>query len=169
MCSSPKRAWRKLIIGSALLGVVSVCLIFTALPVRAASGINQQLNFQGRLLNSSGATVADGVYNIEFKIYQDGDGQSVGDATGSPAGTLKWTEDHLVSASTGATIRNGYLSVQLGSVTAFGSSIDWNQDTLWLSVNIGNTSSCTITTSFNANCGGDGEMVPMKRLSSSPY
>jgi hypothetical protein len=55
-------------------------------PVHATAGINQQINFQGRLLTSSGATVPDGFYNIQFKIYQDGDGQSVGDTTGTPAG-----------------------------------------------------------------------------------
>ncbi|HSX37021.1 MAG TPA: hypothetical protein VLG13_02805, partial [Patescibacteria group bacterium] len=129
-------------------------------------GINQQINFQGRLLNSQGATVPDGIYNIEFKIYQDGDGQTVGDTTGSPAGTLKWTEDYLQNNSQGVTVKNGFLSVQLGSINPFGSNIDWNQDTLWLSINIGNTaSSCTPFSS----CSPDGEMVPMKRLSSNPY
>lgn len=132
----------------------------------AAAGINQQINFQGRLLNSQGATVPDGYYNIEFKIYQDGDGQSVGDTTGSPAGSLKWTEDYLNDNSQGVMVKNGYFSVQLGSVNAFGSSIDWNQDTLWLSLNIGGTgAACTPFSS----CGPDGEMIPMKRLASSPY
>ncbi len=169
MRSSSHKTWQQASIGVALLGFVFVSVLYLQTPVRAAAGINQQLNFQGRLLNTAGATVSDGVYNVEFKIYQDGDGQSVGDTTGSPSGSLKWTEDHLVSTSSGVIVKNGYLSVQLGSVSAFGSSINWNQDTLWLSVNVGNTSSCTISTSFNTDCGGDGEMVPMKRLSSNPY
>ena len=132
----------------------------------AAAGVNQQLNFQGRLLNAQGATVPDGYYNIEFKIYQDGDGQSVGDTTGSPAGTLKWTEDYLNSNSQGVTIKNGYLSVQLGSINPFGSSIDWNQDKLWLSMNVAGTG--TSCTPF-ASCSPDGEMLPMKRLSANAY
>src|SRR5436305_1431283 len=78
-----------------LLGAFLSWLVLPMTPVRAATGINQTINFQGRLLNSQGATVPDGFYNIEFKIYQDGDGQSVGDSTGSPSGTLKWTEDWL--------------------------------------------------------------------------
>ncbi|HEU5005006.1 MAG TPA: carbohydrate binding domain-containing protein [Candidatus Saccharimonadales bacterium] len=139
-------------------------------PAEAASGINQQLNFQGRLLNSQGAVVPDGYYNMEFKIYQDGDGQSAGDTTGSPTGSLKWTEDWLNTGSTqGVKVVNGYLSVQLGSRTAFGSSVNWNSDTLWLSMQVGNTSNCTISTGFQTDCGGDGEMTPMKRLSSTPY
>ena len=150
-----------------LLGVFVVAsLSLYAQPASAATGINEQLNFQGRLFNSQGATVADGYYNIEFKIYRDGDGQSVGNSTGSPAGALLWTEDHLNNNSQGVQVKNGFLSVQLGSVTAFGGSIDWNQDTLWLSMNIGSTNgTCTPFSS----CSPDGEMVPMKRLSSSPY
>lgn len=145
---------------------VSSFLLSTPRQVEAAPGINQQLNFQGRLLTAQGATVPDGLYNIQFKIYQDGDGLSVGNTTGSPAGSLKWTENHLNANGKGVVVKNGYLSVQLGSITAFGSSIDWNQDTLWLSMNVGNTNAtCTPV----ANCALDGEMVPMKRLSSTPF
>jgi hypothetical protein len=134
--------------------------------VNAAAGINKTINFQGRLLNAQGATVADGYYNIQFKIYQDGDGQSVGNTTGSPAGTLKWTESWLNSAGNGVLVKNGFLSVQLGQVTPFGTSVDWNQDTIWLSMNVaGVGASCTPFSS----CSPDGEMVPMKRLSATPY
>ncbi len=124
----------------------------------AAPGVNQTLNFQGRLLNSSGGTVPDGNYNMQFKIYQDG--------TATAPGTQKWTESHLNNASHGITVKNGYFSVTLGSVTPFGNDVDWNQDTLYLSMNVGTTAgSCTPFSS----CGGDGEMMPMKRLTSVPF
>jgi hypothetical protein len=146
--------------------VVSGYLFFMTPSTNAATGVAQQMNFQGRLLNSQGATVADGFYNVQFKIYQDGDGQSVGNTTGSPAGTLKWTESYLNANSQGVMVKNGFMSVQLGSVTAFGSSVDWNKDTLWLSMNIAGTNgSCTPFSS----CSPDGEMIPMKRLSSNAY
>lgn len=135
-------------------------------PALAASGTNQQINFQGRLLNSQGAVVPDGYYNIEFRIYQDGDGQTAGDTTGSPAGTLKWSEDYLNSNGKGVEVKNGFLSVELGSITPFGTSVNWNQDTLWLSMNVAGIS--TTCTPFSA-CTPDGEMLPMKRLSSTPY
>jgi hypothetical protein len=157
---------KRLFLYGGLLVVGLFAFIFTSSPTEAATGINQTINFQGRLLNSQGATVDDGLYNIQFKIYQDGDGLSVGNTTGSPSGSLKWTESHLNNSSQGVRVVNGYLSVQLGSVTAFGSSIDWNQDTLWLSMNVGNTnSSCTPFSS----CSADGEMVPMQPLTTSPY
>jgi hypothetical protein len=159
--------YRKLLTYVLILGVLMVCGFFIATTTaHAGAGINQQLNFQGRLLNAQGAVVPDGYYNIEFKIYQDGDGQTEGNTTGTPAGSLEWTEDHLNANTQGVMVKNGYLSVQLGSVTAFGTSIDWNQDTLWLSMNIAGTGAAC--TPFSA-CTPDGEMLPMKRLSSTPF
>ncbi|MGY4893719.1 MAG: beta strand repeat-containing protein [Candidatus Saccharimonadota bacterium] len=132
----------------------------------AAPGINEQINFQGRLYSNTGGGIADGNYNMQFRIYRDGDGLTAGNTTGSPAGTLLWTESWLNANSQGVSVVNGFLSVQLGSITPFGSSVDWAQDTLWLSVNVGSTNgSCTPFTS----CTPDGEMVPMKRLSATPY
>jgi hypothetical protein len=149
-------------------GIALSCAFFiaNASPAHAVTGINQEINFQGRLFNAQGATVPDGYYNIEFKIYQDGDGQTVGNTTGTPVGTVKWTESHMNANSQGILVKNGYMSVQLGSVTPFGSSVDWNQDTLWLSMNIANTN--TTCSPFSA-CSPDGEMTPMKRLSSTPF
>ncbi|MBL8160072.1 hypothetical protein JNJ66_06475 [Candidatus Saccharibacteria bacterium] len=155
---------RKLFAYVLFLGVTVIiaAVNIVATPVHAAVGINQQINFQGRLLNAQGATVPDGFYNIEFKIYQDG----TGTAAGNPGGTLKWTESHLNSAGKGVQIKNGFLSVQLGSINAFGSQVDWNQSVLWLSMNVGNTNgSCTPISS----CSPDGEMLPMKAMSSTPY
>ena len=121
-----------------IVGVISVLLL--ASQTFAAPGINQQLTFQGRLFNTQGAAVPDGYYNIEFKIYEGGSGSTIG----NPDGTLKWTESRLNSAGHGVLVKNGYMAVELGSVVPFGGSIDWNQDTIWLSMNIGSTNStCT--------------------------
>src|SRR5690348_1348380 len=150
---------RKLFTYVLFLGVLAGCGFFVAQPAHAAQGVNGQMNFQGRLLNAQGAVVPDGYYNIQFKIYQDGDGKSLNDSTGTPAGTLKWTESYLNVNSQGVEVKNGYMSVQLGSITPFGSSVDWNQDTLWLSMNIAGTD--TVCATF-ATCTPDGEMLPMK-------
>src|SRR5690606_18880083 len=99
----------------------------------AARGINQTINFQGRLLTASGAVVPDGNYNIQFKIYKGGSGSSAG----NPDGTLAWTESYINDGGNdGVEVRNGFLSVNLGSLNPFGSSVDWNDDTLWLSMNV---------------------------------
>lgn len=155
-----------------IAGLLTLCvafittLFFLIAPfAQAAPGINETVIFQGRLLNASGAVVADGYYNMEFTIYQDGDGQTAG----NPSGTQLWSESYVNNnANEGVQVRNGYFSVQLGSNTAFGSSIDWNQDTLWLSMNVAGTAAAC-TTFGSAPCTEDGEMLPMKRFTSAPY
>ncbi|MGH7238838.1 MAG: hypothetical protein ACREHG_02105, partial [Candidatus Saccharimonadales bacterium] len=144
------------------MGAAFLATLFLVFPANAASGINQEINFQGRLLNAQGAIVPDGYYNIEFKIYDGGDGTTAGDA----GGTLDWTEDYLNDNSQGVQVKDGFLSVQLGSINPFGSSVNWNSNTLWLSMNVAGTG--TTCTPF-ASCSPDGEMLPMKRLSSNAY
>lgn len=164
--------------GLLIIGFV-VAATFNAVPAQAATGINKQLSFQGKVVNASGVNLADGTYDMEFKIYQDGNSSGSGS-------TLKWTEDYLVSGSTGmpstggVTITSGTFNVSLGSICALSggtcgaktnAGVDFNQDTLWLSFQVGNTSSCTVTssaTSFNTGCSGDGEMTPFIRLTAVP-
>jgi hypothetical protein len=164
-----------------MLGLIGVGMGMPR-PVQAAVGINKTLNVQGRLQDKTGAVVPDGTYNVEFKIYQDGTGATAGD----PGGTLKWTEDWVYGPGSGGgwadnrlIVKNGYFSVALGSICSMAATtctanngnaqtntvIDFNQDTLWLSMNIGNT---TQAASFAA-ASGDGEMVPMRRLGSAVY
>ncbi len=156
------------LIAASILFAVLLTILVIARPAHATTGINKTINFQGRLLTSAGAAVPDGWYNIEFKIYQDGDGCVPGGS--SPCGgTLKWTEDYLNNnfpSNHAVQVKNGFMSVNLGSVTPFGSNVDWNQDTLWLSMNVGNTNA---TCTPFASCAGDGEMLPMKRMTASPY
>jgi len=146
-----------------ILFVAFSTTLFFAAPLQAQAGVNQTINFQGRLLSKSGGSVPDGYYNIQFKIYQDG----LGNAVGNPGGTLKWTESYTNNNNNeGVLVRNSMFSVNLGSSTPFGSSVDWNQGTLWLSLNVaGSAANCS---SF-AGCGADGEMLPMKRITASPY
>lgn len=156
-----------------LLQFVAVASLFIAFfttlvfahVTRAAEGVNQTLAFQGRLAQSSGALVPDGHYNIQFKIYQDGPGT----AAGNPGGSLKWTETYINNGGTsGVEVKNGYFSVALGSLNPFGSQVDWNQDTVWLSMNV--AGSATDCTAFGSGtCAADGEMLPMKRMTATPF
>lgn len=158
-----RRALR--IAGLLTLCVALITTLFFANVSQAAPGINKTLSFNGRLQFSTGAVVPDGHYNIQFKIYQDG----AGTAAGNPGGTLKWTETHVNNGGTGGVeVRNGYFSVNLGAGNPFGTDVDWNQDTLWLSMNVaGSATGCTL---FNtAPCAADGEMLPMKRITATPY
>lgn len=165
-----------------MLLVVSCLIAYGSrpIPASATAGINSNISFTGKLVKSDNTNITDGTYNMEFKVYQDGTNTGVGS-------TLLWTEDYLVAGSTGmpstggVTFSSGTFSVNLASICAFAggtcgaktnTGIDFNQNTLWVSVQIGNTTSCTVTsstTSFNTACGGDGEMSPYIRLTAVPY
>jgi hypothetical protein len=148
-----------------LLFIALITTLLFAHISHAASSTTKTINFQGRLQTAAGAVVADGHYNVQFKIYQDGTGTSAG----NPGGLLKWTETYINSGGTqGIDVKNGYFSVNLGSVTPFGSSVDWNQDALFLSMNVaGSATGCT--TFGTAPCTADGEMLPMKQVTAAPY
>jgi hypothetical protein len=143
----------------ASVAAIAACGLLVPVRSQAAIGINQQVNFQARLLTASGAVVADGLYNLEFKLVQDGNGCNPTSGTFPCGGSVQWTETR--KQTNRVTVKNGYFSVSLGAVTALPTSI-WNQDTLWLSINIGGTADTATPT-------WDGEMKPLKRLSSSPY
>ncbi|MGH9637521.1 MAG: hypothetical protein ACRD72_22025, partial [Candidatus Angelobacter sp.] len=119
-----------------LLGLavfLSVLAAVSAPVARAAASSN--LNFQARLLTSGGAIVPDGNYNIDFKLYT---ADSTTGSVGTCSGACVWEETRKNSNSQGVPVINGYFSVNLGSVTAFGSTINWDQQ-LWLTMNIGGT------------------------------
>lgn len=152
-------------IGLLALFVALITTLLLSVSTRANADINATLSFQGRLLLSNGNNVPDGNYNVQFKIYEGGAGTDVD----NPGGELVWTETHInKNNAEGVKVKNGLLSVELGALTPFGNSVDWNHSTLWLSMNIaGNSNSCT---DFGTSpCLDDGEMLPMKRMTSSPY
>ena len=166
-CHLPTGFRRGLILLTIVLATLIVALSTTLLFVsasHAAPNTNKTINFEGRLLTSAGAVVPDGNYNVQFKIYQDG----TGTAAGNPNGTLKWTETHKTGNGTAVEVKNGFLSVSLGATTTFGDSVDWDADTLYLSMNVaGSAAGCS--TFGSAPCAADGEMLPMKRITATPY
>lgn len=137
-------------VGLILLLAAFITTLFLADYSLAVQSTNKTVNFQGRLLRSNGSVVPDGNYSIRFKIYEGGSGN----AQGNPDGVLRWTEDYVASGeNSGIKIRNGYFSTNLGSKNHFGSAVNWDNDTLWLSMEFNN----------------DGEMLPMKRITATPY
>ncbi len=141
-------------------GLFAVALVLTSLFFsfihHTSAATTSTLNFQARLESNTGAIVPDGYYNIEFKLYNV-----------SSAGTALWTEDYYDSNGVTAgndnrvQVINGYVSVNLGSQTAFPTTINWDQD-LYLTMNIGGTTQ-TATPTY------DGEMNPRLKLTAVPY
>src|SRR3989344_1081434 len=111
----------------------------------ASSSFNKEINYQGKLTDSSGVLVGDGDYNMFFRIY-----------TASSGGNAIWSESRT-STSTAVTVTNGLFSVLLGDITSI-SSLNFNQD-LYLGVSIGATSSTPTW---------DAEMSPRKQFGTVP-
>lgn len=95
-------------------------VVFRLHTVYAAAGINQQINFQGKLVTSSGLNVSNGSQTVVFTIYDRASG-----------GTALWTESQSVTTT------DGIFSVQLGSVTPIPSTFNFNWDGLYLGIKVG--------------------------------
>ncbi|MES2970921.1 MAG: right-handed parallel beta-helix repeat-containing protein [Patescibacteria group bacterium] len=126
-------------------------------PVRVEAATSSNLNFQARLLNASGGLVPDGTYNIEFKLYDSlaAGASAQGVCVGGGTDDCLWVETR--TGANKVTVKNGYFSANLGSVTGF-PNINWDQD-MWLTMNIGGTGAP----------GWDGEMTPRIKLTAVPY
>ena len=133
-------------------------------PRQASATINRQINFQGKIVLSSNSTnISSSAYNMQFKIYSGGDG-----VVGGGDESLLWTEDHVYGSGAPdnrVTVTDGIFQVNLGSITTLPGGVDFNNGTIWLSINVG---SSTTAVSFAA-ASGDGEMSPMVRFTASPY
>nr|MBP9843175.1 hypothetical protein [Candidatus Paceibacterota bacterium] len=79
------------------------------------------LNYQGKLTDNTGLTVADGTYDMVFNLY-----------TAPTGGVAVWTETR--SGGNVVTVTNGLFSVMLGSVSSL-SAVNFNQP-LYLGVTI---------------------------------
>ena len=130
------------------------------LQPKASAATNNTINFQARLLTNTGALVPDGNYHIEFKLY---DSLSAGASaqgvcsTNSSSDDCWWRETRTTGNL--VAVKNGYISVSLGSVTPFGSNIPWDQE-LWLTMNIGGN---------NVGASWNGEMSPRMKITSMPF
>jgi hypothetical protein len=133
--------------------VPSVGRFFGDSPTRVSAATANSINFQARLQNAAGSIAPDGSYNVEFKLYNV-----------STGGSALWTEDYLNSATQGVTVKNGYLTVSLGSITVLPTTINYDQD-LWLTMTVRGTGSCT----FAACTPADAEMSPRLKLTASAY
>jgi hypothetical protein len=112
----------------------------------AASGINRQINYQGRLLTSGGQSVSDGTYLLRLSLY---DAASSGNRIWTAAGTTS------TPTAVNVTVTNGLFSIQLGDTSAGQNPFDFSfyQDSIYLGVTVAS----------------DTEMLPRKRLTSVPY
>ncbi len=129
-----------------LVSTIVLILSFIITPFLAFADFNQQINYQGKLTDSSGVAVADGTYNMNFWLLA---------SSTAATSTAVWSE--VRTTGDRVQVTNGLFSVMLGEVSSL-SSVDFNQ-TLYLGVEIGGT---TVTPTW------DGEMSPRKILGAVP-
>ena len=127
------------------LATLAPLLFVLALPERAeaAPGINPQIYYQGILEDLSGSAVANGSYDMTFRLYSAASG-----------GTALWTGTHTAGNGNAVTTTDGVFTVLLGSGTGNSlATFDFNQDTLYLGITVGT----------------DSEMSPRQRVAAAAY
>lgn len=131
------------------------CLaLFMVHPAHAAQTTPYKINYQGRLTNASGTPMADGQYNMTFRLY------SV-----ATAGSAVWTETY--DTTNRVTVTSGQFSVRLGSLTALSPGVFTSQP-LYLEVELPTPATATCSTAACASY-TEGPMTPRQTLASSAY
>lgn len=139
----------------ATVSILLACFAFSS-NAGAVQTIPYKMNFQGRVTDAAGNALANGTYNMRFKIYDAASG-----------GTLQWSEQRANSASTGVTVTNGLFSVQLGDVSVLPVAIFATQN-LYFEIELPTPATATCT---GASCESyaEGPMTPRNKLGSSAY
>lgn len=132
----------------------SMLAIWFAPQASAAQTVPYKVNFQGRVTDSNGNILADGFYNMRFRIYNLPSG-----------GVVQWTE--LRETTTRVEVINGLFAVQLGDVTPLSPSLFTAAD-LYFEVELPTPATATCST---ASCASftEGPMTPRQKLAASPY
>jgi hypothetical protein len=107
--------------------------LFFVSKAQAATGINRQINFQGKLVDNSGLNVADNSYTVVFSLYSVSSG-----------GSNVWTETDSV------TTKAGIFQVQLGVNTPLPDNVYFNSDSLYLGIKVGSDAEMTPRIRFTA-------------------
>ncbi len=126
-----------------LLGFVFVVAGIFGGNTNSKAAITKYLNYQAKILDSSGVAVPDGSYDVVFRIC-------ITDDCSDPTDPV-WTETWNAAGTEQVSVTDGLFSVLLGKHTAL--DLDFNGSEYYLGVN------------FN----GDGEMTPLKRIVGAPY
>lgn len=135
------------------MAVLTNIALFSS-PTSAAQTAPYKINYQGRLTNASGTAMADGQYNMTFRLYSVGTG-----------GAATWTEVH--ETTNRVTVTGGQFAVQLGSVTALSPSMFTTQP-LYLEVELPSVATATCSTAACASY-TEGPMTPRQSLASAAY
>ncbi|HLD31060.1 MAG TPA: hypothetical protein VJB41_02580 [Patescibacteria group bacterium] len=130
-------------------GIIALSAMKQWSPKWVKAAVNKELNYQGKLQDSSGVPVADGAYNIIFTIY---DAVAAGNAVWSARESDACGAAFNPSAKS-VTISNGVFSTLLGESGDCAISLNFSASAYFLGVTVG----------------ADAEMTPRKRIGASLY
>ncbi|MGB2787596.1 MAG: right-handed parallel beta-helix repeat-containing protein, partial [Candidatus Saccharimonadaceae bacterium] len=112
------------------------------------------MNFQGRLTDSSGTTMPDGLYNMKFRLF-----------TVASGGSDVWNETR--ETTNRVQVTNGLFSVQLGAVTPISASL-FASGSLYFEVELPTPATATCGTG-SCQTWTEGPMTTRSILSTSAY
>jgi len=126
-----------------ILGLFASSLSLPTPVALAATGINNMISYQARLMDAGGFPVSNGSYSVKFSLYDAPTG-----------GNRLWTASGSTASPTGVTVSvtAGLFTVLLGDTGQNTlNTVDWNSDSIYLGVSIES----------------DAEMTPRRRLASA--
>jgi hypothetical protein len=152
--------WFSLYVGKSAFVALAMTVLALAYSLlldmpSARAAVPTTINFQGRLANASGVTMANGSYNMRFRIH-----------TAPTGGSLLWTETR--ETTNRVVVTNGLFSVQLGSVTPLTASIFNNASTLYFEIELPTPATATCSTA-SCQTWTEGAMTPRSVIAASAY
>ncbi len=138
---------------SVLLLAISLLVYFAFSRVSAVTTTPTTMNFQGRLLDSSGVARPDGLYNMQFRLY-----------TVSSGGTAVWTETR--ETTNRVQVTGGLFSTRLGAVTPIPASL-FASGNLFFEITMATPATATCSTA--ACAAWEAAMTPRHTLATSAY
>jgi len=131
-------------------GIIALSAMKQWSPKWVKAAVNKELNYQGKLQDSSSVPVADGAYNIIFTIY---DAAVAGNAVWSARESDGSCLNDVAPSAKSVTISNGVFSTLLGESGDCAISLNFSASAYFLGVTVG----------------ADAEMTPRKRIGASLY
>jgi hypothetical protein len=134
----------------------------------AAQQVPYKVNFQGRLTDNSGNILANGLYNVKFRLWTTLTGGTYDCATAKV--NCPWEEDRVITGvDNRIQVTNGLFNIQFGDLTALSPSLFvTGSGSLYLEVELASigtvscaTNGCSVWTEL--------PMTPRQSLASSPY
>lgn len=136
-----------------MVSAALACFELAGSMVHAATTVPTTLNFQGRLTDTTGSPVADGLYNMQFRLF-----------TVDTGGSSVWDETR--ETTTRVQVTNGLFATKLGDVTPLSASL-FASGALYFEITLPTPATATCGTAACASW--ETAMSPRHQLTTSAY